>query len=85
MTMGLQHFVNDPQRMRDALEVAELIKARLHEVSQGPLAGDSFPLRLAFLLLGSGLADAINQSELDSTEALLVCACLEQARAPRSV
>lgn len=84
MTIGLQYFVNDPKRMRDARDVAELIKSRLRAISQSSHADDSFSLRLAFLLLGGGLADAMNQSELDCSEALLVCACLEQARAPRS-
>lgn len=84
MTMGLQQFVNDPQRMKDALDVAGLIKSRLREIPQSSLPGDSISLHLAFLLLGCGLADAVNQSELDCNEALLVCACLEQAFARRS-
>lgn len=84
MTMGLQQFVNDPQRMKDALEVAALIKSRLQEISKSSFAAESFSLRLAFLLLGCGLADAMKRSEVDCNEALLVCACLEQARAPRS-
>lgn len=81
MTMGLQQFVNDPQRMRDALDVAALIKSRLQEISQSSSAGDSFQLHLAFLLLACGLVDAMSRRELDCDEALLVCACLEQARA----
>ncbi|GFE82472.1 hypothetical protein GCM10011487_44720 [Steroidobacter agaridevorans] len=81
MTMGLQQFVNDPEHASDAFEVAGLIKARLQKIAQSSVAGDLVSLRLAVLLLAYGLADAMSRSELDCDEALLVCACLEQARA----
>lgn len=83
MTMGLHQLTNDPQRMRDALDVAGLIRLRLQEMSQRSSMEKSVPLHLAVLLLGCGLGDAMNRSKLNVDEALLVCACLEQARGPR--
>lgn len=85
MSMGLQKIVHDPQRMKEAFDLAGAIKHRFQQIVQGAAGGDTSASRLALLLLAGGLSDAMRRSELSADEALLVCACLEQARRPCNV